>query len=625
MSQSSQLTLLKQRRFLPYFITQFLGAFNDNVYKNALVILIAFQATQQQFNTNTLINLSAGLFILPFFLFSATAGQLADKYEKSRLMQWIKILEINIMLFAAFGFYYHDLQILFVALFLMGFHSTLFGPAKYGILPQHLRQEELMGGNGLVEMGTFLAILLGTLFGGILISLPNGGLWVSIMTVIIAISGYITTRFIPFSPPVDQSLKINWNIFSETWHILKFSRENHTVFQSILAISWFWFFGALFLAQFPNYSKLYLYGDEHVVTFLLALFSLGVGTGSLLCERLSGHRVDIGLVPFGAIGLTIFSFDLSFAHISASNGTILNVTNFILTSGSIRIILDIILIGLFGGIFIVPLYTLVQQRSERSHLSRIIAGNNIINAVFMVASALMAIILLNAGLTIPQLFLVCALMNAAVAMYIFSLVPEFLMRFLVWIVIHLIYRIEKEGLEHIPEKGAAILTCNHVSYFDPLVIAGCVFRPVRFVAYYKLFEVPILRFVLKTAGAIPIAGVKENPQILAAAWQSMNDALKNGEMICIFPEGSITRNGEMQPFRKGIEILLKDNPVPVIPMALCGLWGTFFSRIGGKAMSHFPRHLWAKIGLKISNPLPPEQVKAALLFEKTLELRGNWN
>jgi len=346
-----------------------------------------------------------------------------------------------------------------------------------------------------------------------------------------------------------------------------------------------------------------------------------VGIGSSLCERLSGHRVDIGLVPFGAIGLTIFSFDLSFAHISQTN-SILNIAQFWSTQGSLRIILDIVFIGLFGGIFIVPLYTLVQQRSEQSHLSRIIAGNNIINAIFMVASAIMAIILLNAGLTIPQLFLVCALMNAAVAIYIFTLVPEFLMRFLVWIVIHLIYRIEKEGLDNVPENGAAILTCNHVSYFDPLLIAGCVFRPVRFVAYYKLFDVPILSFVLKTAGAIPIAGIKENPQILNAAWKSMDAALKNGELICIFPEGGITRNGEMQPFRKGIEQMLKDNPVPVIPMALCGLWGTFFSRFGGKAMSHFPRHLWAKIGLKISNSIPPDQVKATLLFDKTLELRG---
>jgi len=621
MSQHSQLTLLKQRRFLPYFITQFLGAFNDNVYKNALVILIAFQATQQSFDSNTLINLSAGLFILPFFLFSAMAGQLADKYEKSHLMQSIKIFEISIMLFAAIGFYYHELTILFVALFLMGFHSTLFGPAKYGILPQHLRQEELMGGNGLVEMGTFLAILLGTILGGVLIGLPNGGLWVSFVTIAIAISGYFSARSIPISPSADPHLKINWNVFSETWQILKFTRENYTVFQSILAISWFWFFGSLFLSQFPNYSKIYLYGDEHVVTFLLALFSFGVGMGSLLCERLSGHRVDIGLVPFGAIGLTIFSFDLSFAHIAQTN-SILNVAQFWATQGSLRIILDIVFIGLFGGIFIVPLYTLVQQRSEQSHLSRIIAGNNIINAIFMVASAIMAIILLNAGLTIPQLFLVCALMNAAVAIYIFTLVPEFLMRFLVWIVIHLIYRIEKEGLDNVPENGAAILTCNHVSYFDPLLIAGCVFRPVRFVAYYKLFDVPILSFVLKTAGAIPIAGIKENPQILNAAWKSMDAALKNGELICIFPEGGITRNGEMQPFRKGIEQMLKDNPVPVIPMALCGLWGTFFSRFGGKAMSHFPRHLWAKIGLKISNSIPPDQVKATLLSDKTLELRG---
>lgn len=623
MTPHSQLTLLRQRRFLPYFITQFLGAFNDNVYKNALVILIAFQATQQHLNSDTLINISAGLFILPFFLFSATAGQLADKYEKSRLMQLIKLFEISIMLFAAVGFYYLDLTILFVALFLMGLHSTLFGPAKYGILPQHLHQHELMGGNALVEMGTFLAILLGTILGGILISLPHGGMWVSVVTVLIAIFGYLSAKQIPFAPAADPNVKIAWNIFSETWQILKFTRENYTVFQSILAISWFWFVGALFLAQFPNYSKIYLHGDEHLVTFLLALFSVGVGSGSLLCERLSGQRVDIGLVPFGALGLTLFSLDLSFAHLPQTN-QVLTVGQFWETQGSLRIILDIVFIGIFGGIFIVPLYTLVQQRTEKSHLSRVIAGNNILNAVFMVLSAIMAIVLLNVGLTIPQLFLVCALMNAAITIYIFTLVPEFVMRFIVWIVIHLVYRIEKEGLDNIPQQGAVVLTCNHVSYFDPLLIAGCVCRPVRFVAYYKLFDVPILRFVLKTAGAIPIAGVKENPQILQQAWKRIDTALKQGEVVCLFPEGGITKDGELQPFRKGIEQILKDNPVPVVPMALCGLWGTFFSRFGGTAMSHFPRHWWAKVALKVSAPLSPAQVTAQLLFEKTLELRGNW-
>jgi len=283
-----------------------------------------------------------------------------------------------------------------------------------------------------------------------------------------------------------------------------------------------------------------------------------------------------------------------------------------------------VLIGLFGGFFIVPLYALVQQRTEAGHLSRVIAGNNILNALFMVLSALLAIVLLGAGLTIPQLFLVTALMNAAVAIYIYSLVPEFLMRFLTWILIHTLYRIDKEGLEHIPEQGAAILACNHVSFFDPLVISGCIRRPVRFVMYYKIYQIPGLNFIFRTAGAIPIAGAKENPEILAAAWRRIDETLQAGELLCIFPEGGITRDGELQTFRPGIERALKETPVPVVPMALRGMWGTFFSRHGGAAMSRFPRRLWSKIALKVGEPLPPAAVTAAQVQQAVLALRGDW-
>jgi len=626
MAGTSQFTLLKQRRFGPFFLTQFLGAFNDNVFKNALVILIAFQAAfSSGYDSNTLINLSAGLFILPFFLFSATAGQLADKYEKSTLIRRIKVLEILIMCGAAIGFYLNNIALLIGLLFLMGTQSTLFGPVKYGILPQHLREEELMGGNGMVEMGTFLAILLGTMVGGILIGLPDGALWVAVIVITLAILGYLSSFRIPAAAPVAPELRINWNPLTETWRIFQFTRQNRTVFLSILGISWFWFVGASYLAQLPNYTLLTLGGSEQVVTLLLTVFSLGIGMGSLLCERLSGHKVELGLVPFGSIGITIFGIDLFFAAPYADYaGELRGVSAFLQSPGQWRIVMDLGLIGLFGGFFIVPLYALVQQRSEASHRSRIIAGNNILNAFFMVISALVAIVLLNRGFNIPQLFLVIAVFNAAVAIYIYSLVPEFLMRFIVWILVNIMYRLRTEGLERIPDEGPAVLTCNHVSFMDALVIAGCCHRPVRFVMDHRIFKLPILSFVFRTAGAVPIAPARENPLMLERAYERIAEYLDAGDVVCIFPEGKITTDGELNPFRSGIERIIKRNPVPVIPMALRGLWGSFFSRKGGAAMKRLPRRFWSKIALAIGAPIAPEQVDAAGLQTIVADLRGDW-
>ena len=476
MAHDNEFTLMKERRFLPFFITQFLGAFNDNVFKNALIILIAFQmAATDPAHANTLINLCSGLFVLPFFLFSATAGQLSDKYEKSRYIRWVKLLEIGIMLGAAAGFLLNSVALLIAMLFMMGFHSTLFGPVKYSILPQHLKPQELVGGNAWIEMGTNMAILLGTMLGGILIAWQDGHLWVSVAVVLIAVCGFLSSLTIPKAPPAAPDLKINWNPVTETWRILQLTRQNFTVFQSVLGISWFWFLGSVYLAQLPNFTKLTLGGSEHVVTLLLTLFAVGIGIGSLLCERLSGRMVEIGLVPFGSIGLTVFGIDLFFAAPSppVSGGELLGVGAFLTQPGSWRVILDIVLIGTFGGIYIVPLYALVQQRSEPSQLSRVIAGNNILNAVFMVAAALIAVLMLQQGLTIPQLLLVMAVFNAAVALYIFTLVPEFLMRFMVWILVNVVYRLKTQGLEHIPERGPVLVVCNHVSLMDALVVSGC--------------------------------------------------------------------------------------------------------------------------------------------------------
>ncbi len=625
MSQPNQYQLLKQRRFAPFFSVQFLGAMNDNVFKNALLILFAFQTVQiTTLESNTLVNLSAGLFILPFFLFSATFGQFADKYEKAHLIQITVLLEALIMAIGAVGFYYRNLALLMSALFLGGVQSALFGPVKYSILPQHLKPEELTGGNGLVEMGTFVAILIGTILGGLLIAdRVWGTTWVSIATIAFSCLGFAVSFLIPRSPPPDPNLKINWNPVTETARSLKFARSNRTVFLSMLGISWFWFYGATFLAQFPNYAKDVLGGDEQVVTLMLVLFSIGIGAGSLLCERLSGRKVEIGLVPFGSIGLTVFGIDLFFAVPDAPPAELVGAADFLRQAGNWRIIFDLLMIGTFGGFYIVPLYALIQTRSEPSHLSRVIAANNILNAFFMVVSALLAIALFSLGVTIPQLLLITALLNAVVAIYIYTLVPEFLMRFIVWLLIHSIYRLDKSGLDNIPEKGPAVLVCNHVTFVDALVIAAACPRPVRFVMDHHIFKIPILSFVFRTGRAIPIATSKENPQLLDQAYDEIAKALEAGDVVGIFPEGRITDTGEIYPFKNGIARILARTPVPVVPLALRGLWGSFFSRKGGAAMiKPFRRGAFSKIALVAAPAVAPANVTPRELQATVLALRG---
>ena len=624
MHQPNQYDLLRERRFAPFFWTQFLGAGNDNIYKNALVIFVAFHAADlTSLDPNALVNLAGAVFIAPFMLFSATAGQLADKLEKSRLIRWIKLFEIAIMGVGLVGFWQRDLALLFTALALLGVHSTLFGPVKYAILPQHLRNEELIGGNGLVEMGTFVAILIGTIAGGLVVAIEGSGPSVAGAVALgVAVAGYLASRGIPRTPAVDPGLAINWNPFTETWKNLRFAYGNRVVWLSMLGISWFWFYGATFLAQFAGFARDVLGGNEHVVTLLLALFSVGIGAGSLLCERLSGRRVELGLVPFGSIGLTLFAVDLWFASRGLRASELAGLDVFFREPAHWRIAADLVLIGLFGGFYIVPLYALIQERSAPSHRSRIIAANNILNALFMVASAVLAIVLLRAGLSIPDLFLVTAIMNAGVAWFIYGLVPEFLMRFLAWLLIHTFYRVDKEGLEHVPDEGPCILVCNHVSYVDAVVIAACVRRPIRFVMDHRIFRLPLLSFLFRTMRTIPIASAKEDAAMKTRAFAEAADALRAGEIVGIFPEGSLTASGELNAFRPGVQQMLATTPVPVVPMALRGLWGSFFSRsFEGKAMRRL-RGVYSRIALAVGAPLPPHEVTPERLQAEVLALRG---
>ena len=628
MSANSQFGLLRERRFAPFFVTQALGAFNNNVFKNALVIMVAFQVTTLTADqVNLYVNLAAGLFILPFFLFSATAGQIAEKFDKAGLIRRVKLLEIGIMLLAALGFWLDSVPFLMTVLFLMGTQAALFGPVKYSILPQHLRDHELVGGNGLVEMGTFVAILLGTMFGGWLIATDGGKHWVAGACVTIATLGYFSSRFVPSAPAAAPDLRINWNPLSETWRNFQFMRTNRTVFLSVLGISWFWFYGATFLAQLPTYTKTYLGGDESVVTLMLTLFSVGVGAGSLLCERLSGRKVEMGLVPFGAIGLTVFGLDLYFAKHSVATVTGVDWQAFLEQPGSLRVCADLMLTGMFGGFYIVPLYALIQSRSEPSHRSRIIAGNNILNALFMVGSALMSIALFDAGLTIPELLLTTAVMNAAVAVFIFGLLPEFLMRFVVWILVNLLYRVRVEGLDKIPDHGPCVVVCNHVSFIDALIVGGTIRRPVRFVMYYKVFDIPVLNWIFRTAGAIPIAGAKEDPALMEKAFDRIEEYLKAGEVVGIFPEGALTPDGSIQPFRPGIEKILARTPVPVVPVALRNLWRSMWSRRWLRLRmqrARLPRRFRARIELVVGDLVPPAEASAAALEQKVGELRSTF-
>ncbi len=625
----SQFKLLAQRRFAPFFLTQAFGAFNDNVFKQALIIMIAFKIPGLvKEDIDFWSNLASGLFILPFFLLSANAGQWAEKFEKSRSIRWIKLLEIVIMTLAAIGFWLNSLPFLLGVLFLMGAQSTLFGPIKYSILPQMLKPEELVGGNALIESGTFLAILIGTIVGGTLMgSFVNGPLYASIAILVIAIAGYLSSRAIPPAPAAAPDLVLNWNPITETWHNLQFLRGNRSVLNSVLGVSWFWFFGAMFLAQLPNYTRYYLGGNESVATLVLTLFSLGIGAGSMLCEKLSHRTVEIGLVPLGAIGLTVFGVDLYFAkHSAASVEGSLSAIAFLSEPSNWRIVLDLLLIGVFGGFYIVPLFALIQQRSPRERLSRIVAANNILNALFMVTAAILAIILLSIlKFTIPQVLLTTAILNAVVAVYIFTLVPEFLMRFGAWVLTKAMYRLEVKGIEqHVPDEGAALLVCNHVSYMDALILGGAVPRPVKFVMYYKIFNIPVLSWLFRTAGAIPIAGAKENPEMMARAFERIDEALAAGEIVGIFPEGALTRDGEIAEFKSGVEKILERRPVPVVPMALKGMWASMFSKRDSRlARMRVPRRFRANVELEAVAAVSGETADRHSLETIVRGLRGD--
>jgi 1-acyl-sn-glycerol-3-phosphate acyltransferase len=621
----SQFSLLGKRRFAPFFWTQALGAFNDNAFRNAMVMLVAFQMGLPDNQVSLYTNLAPALFILPYFLFSATAGQLAEKFEKTRIIRYVKLFEIAAMAIAAVGFYTHHVSLLLLVLFLMGVHSTVFGPIKYSILPQALERSELVGGNALVETGTQLAMLTGMIVGNSLMLIAGYGTTAaSLTTIAIAVAGYLVCRAIPAAPATAPDLRFNWNPFSETWRVLKLTHEDRAIFNAVLGISWFWFFGTVMIAQLPNYTRHVLGGDGSVNTLVLTLFSLGTGIGSLLCEKMSRKRVEIGLVPMGAFGLTVFAIDLYFARPTIAAGSSLTWSAFLSVPGAWRAAMDLTLIGAFAGFYVVPLFAFVQSRAPRERLSRIIAGNNIVNALLICIASGFGIGLTAAGLDTPTIFLVTGVVNIAVAIYIFTLVPEFMMRFITWVLVNTLYRVRVDGLKNVPDEGAAVVVCNHVSFMDPLILMACVRRPMRFVMYYKIFNIPVLNFVFRTAKAIPIAGRNEDAALMETAFEEIDAALAAGEVVCIFPEGGLTGDGAIQAFRPGIDRILARRPVPVVPLALRGMWGSIFSRRDGALRrARLPRRFWSRIELVGGAPLPVGAASAAVLEARVSELRGD--
>ncbi|MGR5068529.1 MFS transporter [Vibrio alfacsensis] len=623
MPSDSQPSLLTQRKFFPYFVTQFLGAFNDNIFKNVLLLFVAFAGSSAlPISSNLFINLAAGLFILPFFLFSASAGVLADKYEKSWFIRNVKLCEIGIMLLGAIGFITESYGILLLLLFLMGTQSAFFGPVKYALLPQQLNEKELIPGNALVEAGTFIAILIGTIGAGLIASADNAKYLAAFCVVIFALLGYLSSRFIPFAASSAPNIQFRWQPYKQTKHTLSIAKSDRIVFECIMAISWFWFLGAAYLTQFPNFTKEYLNGTESAVSFLLALFSIGIALGSLACNWFSNHRIEIGVVPIGALGITLFGY-LMTTSIPSELPRFHTLADFISYEAFWPLFFYLLMIGASGGLFIVPLYALMQLRAKETERAQVIAGLNIFNSLFMVGSAILGIVCLSViEMTIPQLFALLAIMNFLVATYIFLQIPIFVVRFIMWVLTHTIYRVKHKNLHYLPEHGGALIVCNHVSYMDALLLSAVCPRLIRFVMEEDYANLPPLRRFLRRAGVIPISA--SNRTSIRRAFNDVEQALNDGHIVCIFPEGRLTADGEMNKFMRGIDIILRRSPVPVIPMALKGLWGSYFSRAKGRACKGMPTRFWSKLEIEAGTPVEPKEATASAMFEKVKALRGNW-
>ncbi len=573
-------SLLACRRFLPLFISQFFGAANDNLFKNALVILILYRLGAGSGEASQiLVTAAAGLFILPFFLLSATAGQLSDRYEKSALIRWMKGAEILVVLLAVGALTLASVPLMLTVLFLFGVQATFFGPVKYAVLPELLESGELIAGNALIEGGTFLAILLGTVVGGVLILTEGGTAWVSGVMVALALGGYGAALALPKARPGNPDVRIRPNILAESLSVMTLITGRRDLFLSVLGISWFWLMGATFLAQFPAFTKDVLIADQNVVTLLLTVFSVGIGLGSMLCGRLLRGEISARHVPFAALGMTVFSFDLVFASnaVSADPGHLASVAEFLNHAGAWRVLIDLLLIALSGGIYVVPLYTILQTRCEEKSRARAIAANNIVNALFMVVSALLGGVMLAAGFSVPQVFLTQAIANLGVTVYICGLLPDAVLKGVFSWLLRLAYRVRIEGLEHLAEAGdRVVVVVNHVSFLDAVLMATFLPNKPTFAINTFIAREWWVRPFLTVVDAFPLDPT--NP----LSTKSLIRAVREGRTLVIFPEGRLTVTGALMKVYEGPGMIADRAGATIVPVRIDGAQYTPFSRLKGK-------------------------------------------
>lgn len=616
--------LLFQRKFWPLFWTQFFGAFNDNVFKNALIVLITFKSYSLGFlDYKSMAAFAAGLFILPFFLFSAMAGQITDKYSKSKVAKYVKVWELFAMCIGACGFIFENVPLLLVTLFFMGMQSSFFGPVKYSILPELLDEDELVKGNAYVEAGTFVSIPLGTIVGGFGVMISGGQVAIGFLVIIFALIGLLASYFIPYQKPQGSTTKIDKNFFSSTYSILKLSKKDKSIFWAIMGISWFWLIGAVLLTIIPSYCKDNLNASPALVSMILATFSVGVGVGSILSEKISKGRIELGILFLSSLGMSIFMLDLFLIGTPAEffeYDTLIGIEEILRSTIGYRVILDFFLLAACGGIFIVPLYTLLQVNSNPKERACVIAANNVWNSFYIVGASLLLMAIYSFGYNNIHVFIIYASANFVFACLVYYGLPEHFWTFTSSVMARIFYRFKTSGKENIPNKGAAILVANHISFIDWLLIAAASNRPIRFVMHNDYFNIPFSGFFFRHNKVIPITMPNESRKIFLNSFKLIQKELDDGQLVCLFPEGEISRTGDMNDFKRGVEKILEKNPVPVIPLAINGMWGSFFSRKYGAACSKPFKRFYSKISIDVGKPIDAEDVTVELLQKKVTEL-----
>ena len=579
--------LLTTRRFAPLFVTQFLGAFNDNLLKSALAIFVTYRlADQGGQDPATLVMMAGGVFIAPFFLFSGASGTLADRMDKSRIARIVKVVEIAIMLIGASGFAFASVPLLLTSLFMLGTHSTVFGPIKYALLPQHLRDEELVAGNALIEAGTFLAILFGTILGGSVIVMARGSLVVGALGVAVAVTGWVASRFIPPAPPTSANVAAP-SLIRDSMAVVRHVYSRDELFLPILALSWFWLVGGTLVSGLPVFAKEVLFADEHVVTLMLAIFAIGIGFGSLMAERLLHGEVSARFVPISALAMAGFAIDLmiSSAGRTAAGASGGRIFEFIGEPANWRVLGDLLGLAIAGGIFTVPLYALLQHASEPEHRSRVIAANNIINALAMTIAAVLSALVLKRGLTMGELFGLCGILTLPIVLVAAWILRKTMVKSAMRLILRLLYRVEIEGMEHARAASShAVIAANHASFLDGLLLGAFLPGEPIFAIDTTIARQWWVRPFLSLVNALPVDPT--NPLSLRA----MIRAVEAGAVCIIFPEGRITTTGSLMKVYEGPAVIAERSDAALIPVRIEGVEFTPFSRVGGMVRRRwFPR------------------------------------